>query len=87
MAAAVVVKAKEETVLPVNPEFIRDEDGSEKQDCERNAAKRRLENNAHRYKWLNPVLLGDDLYADYPACTAILEKGLHVQAFKPPMAV
>jgi hypothetical protein len=77
MVAAVLVKAKEETVLPLNPEFIRNEDGREKQDCERNAAKRWLENNAERYKWLDPILLGDDLYADYPTCTAVLEKGLH----------
>jgi hypothetical protein len=51
MAAAAVVKAKEETVLPLNPEFIRNGDGREKQDCERNAAKRQLESNAERYKW------------------------------------
>jgi hypothetical protein len=37
MVAAVLVKAREETVLPLNPEFIRNEDGQEKQDCERNA--------------------------------------------------
>jgi hypothetical protein len=30
-----------------------------------------------RYKWLDPVLLGDDLYADYPTCALVLEKGLH----------
>jgi len=77
MVAAVLVKAKEETVLPLNPEFIRNEDGQEKQDCERNAVKRWLESNAQRYKWLNPIMLGDDLYADYPTCTAIMEKGLH----------
>jgi len=77
MVAAVLVKPKEETVLPLNPEFIRNEDGHEKQDCERNATKRWLANNAERYKWLNPILLGDDLYSDYPTCTAVLEKGLH----------
>ena len=75
--AAVMVKPKEETVLPLNPEFIRNEDGSEKQDCERNAVKRWLENNAENYKRFNPILLGDDLYSDYPTCTAILGKGLH----------
>ena len=77
MVAAVLVKGGEGTVLPLNPEFIRNEDGQEKQDCERNAAKRWLESNAERYKWLNPVLLGDDIYADYPTCTAIMGKGLH----------
>ena len=77
MVAAVLVKPQEETVLPLNPEFIRNEDGHEKQDCERNATKRWLISNAERYKWLNLILLGDDLYSDYPTCTAVLEKGLH----------
>jgi hypothetical protein len=77
MIAAALVKPKEETVLPLNPEFIRNEDGKEKQDCERNAVKRWLLKNAERYTWLNPILLGDDLYSDYPTCEAILEKGLH----------
>jgi len=77
MVAAVLVKAGEETVLPLNPEFIRNEDGQAKQDCERKAGKRWLERNAESYRWLNPILLGDDLYADYPTCQAIVEKELH----------
>ena len=77
MVAAVLVKAKEETVLPLAPEFIRNEDGEGKQDCERNAGKRWLENNADRYTWLNPIVIGDDLYADYPTCMAIVGKGFH----------
>jgi hypothetical protein len=64
-------------VLPLTPEFIRNEDGQEKQDCERNAVKRWLESNGESYRWLNPVFLGDDLYADYPTCRAILEKKMH----------
>jgi hypothetical protein len=36
--------------------------------------KRRLESNGESYRRLNPIFLGDDLYADYPACRAILEK-------------
>ncbi|MDR0998919.1 MAG: ISNCY family transposase, partial [Treponema sp.] len=77
MVAAVVVKHGQETVIPLIPEFIRNEDGQEKQDCERNAAKRWLESNGESYRWLNPVFLGDDLYADYPTCEAIVEKGMH----------
>jgi hypothetical protein len=77
MVAAVLVKPKEETVLPLGPEFIRNEDGFEKQDCERNAVKRWLSRNAEGYKWLNPIYLGDDLYSDYPTCVAIMEKGQH----------
>jgi hypothetical protein len=38
MIAAALVKPGGETVLPLNPEFIRNEDGSEEQDCERKAA-------------------------------------------------
>jgi hypothetical protein len=62
MVAAVVVRHGEGTVLPLMPEFIRNEDGQEKQDCERNAVKRWLENNGESYRWLNPVFSGDDLF-------------------------
>jgi hypothetical protein len=74
---SIVVKHGQETVLPLTPEFIRNEDGQEKQDCERNAAKRWLERNAEHYRWLNPVFLGDDLYTDYPTGRAIVEKRMH----------
>jgi hypothetical protein len=77
MIAAALVQPGMGTVLPLNPEFIRNEDGEGKQDCEREAAKRWLGNNGERYKWLNPVYLGDDLYSTYPVCTAILGKGGH----------
>jgi hypothetical protein len=49
MAAATIVKpGKPVVVLPLVPEFIRNEDGKEKQDCERNAAKRWI--NRHKEK-------------------------------------
>jgi len=77
MIAAALVKLGFQTVLPLVPEFIRNEEGKEKQDCEREAAKRWLYGNAERYRWLNPVFLGDDLYLNYPVCTAITGKGIH----------
>ena len=77
MVAAALVKPGHQTVVPLFPEFIRNEDGQEKQDCERNAAKRWLESNAQEYKWLNPIFLGDDLYSNYPVCRSIAEKGMH----------
>ena len=77
MMAATLVKPGGRTVLPLAPEFIRNEDGKEKQDCEREAAKRWLNSKAEGYKWLNPVFMGDDLYSHYPVCTAILEKEMH----------
>jgi hypothetical protein len=39
-AATIKRLAGESVVLPLLPEFMRNEDGAEKQDCERNAAKR-----------------------------------------------
>ena len=77
MIAAALVKPGLATVLPLEPEFIRNEDGEEKQDCERNAGKRWIQNKAEGYRWLNPVFLGDDLYSNYPVCTSIIEKGTH----------
>ena len=40
---ATIVASGHQQVLPLPPEFIAPRDGAEKQDCERNAAKRRLE--------------------------------------------
>jgi hypothetical protein len=77
MIAAALVRPGFQTVLPLVPEFIRNEDGNEKQDCERQAAKRWLSNNAKEYRWLNPVFIGDDLYSNYPVCHAIVEEKMH----------
>jgi Fe2+ or Zn2+ uptake regulation protein len=60
-------------VLPLMQEFISNTDGSEKQDCEVNAAKRWLE----KYKVLNGfkiIVMGDDLYASEPMIQAVLGK-------------
>src|ERR1700693_3180641 len=53
-------------VLPLPPEFIAPQDGAEKQDCERNAAKRWLAR--HRAGLVHPLpgSLGDDLFACQP---------------------
>jgi hypothetical protein len=40
MLAAMIVAPGHNMVLPLMPEFITPQDGAEKQDCERNAAKR-----------------------------------------------
>jgi len=62
-------------VVPLMPEFIARQDGAEKQDCERNAAKRWLAAHAARVKALRPVYLGDDLFACQPICEAVLASG------------
>ena len=73
--AGTIVKPGETAVLPVMGEMIRNEDGEEKQDCERNAAKRWIRKHAEEYAWLKPTLLGDDLFSNYPLCKEIQEKG------------
>jgi hypothetical protein len=72
MLAATLVAPGHNMVVPLMPEFIAKQDGAEKQDCERNAAKRWLAAHAARVKALRPVYLGDDLFACQPICEAVL---------------
>ena len=58
-------------VLPLAPEFIVPQDGAEKQDCERTAAKRWLARHGPGLASLRPVYLGDDLFACQPIVAAI----------------
>ena len=76
MLGAAIVKPGSHTVLPLEPEFIRNEDGSEKQDCERNAAKRWLERKGAGLEGLKPTFLGDDLYACHSICEKIVGMGM-----------
>jgi len=62
-------------VLPLPPEFIAPQDGAEKQDCERNAAKRWLARHGPAVARLRPIYLGDDLFACQPIVAAIRQTG------------
>jgi hypothetical protein len=75
MLAATVVAPGHAMVLPLMPQFIAPQDGAEKQDCERNAAKRWLATHAAHLAELRPVYLGDDLFACQPIAEAITEAG------------
>ncbi|MDO9714324.1 hypothetical protein [Paracraurococcus lichenis] len=75
MLAATVVAPGHAMALPLMPEFIAPQDGAEKQDCERNAAKRWLAAHARRLIDLRPVVLGDDLFACQPIAAAIRAAG------------
>ena len=61
--------------LALLPEFIAPQDGAEKQDCERSAAKRWLHTHGERMKDLRPIYLGDDLFACQPVANAITAAG------------
>jgi hypothetical protein len=69
----VIVKPGCRQVLSLPPEFIVPQDGSEKQDCERVAAKRWLAQHHEHFSDYSVTYLGDDLYANQPLCQLITE--------------
>jgi hypothetical protein len=71
----VVVAPEQPHVLPYVPEFILPQDGSEKQDCEMNAAKRWVEQEHETLRRYRAILLGDDLYSKQALCETVLESG------------
>jgi len=75
MLAATLVAPGHAMALPLMPEFIAPQDGAEKQDCERNAAKRWLAAHSGRLGHLRPIYLGDDLFACQPVAEAIRAAG------------
>jgi len=74
---AVVVNPNLPHVLPLEPEFIRPQDGHNKQDCEIAAAKRWLKRCGSSYAAYQLILLGDDLYAHQPFCQLVLKANLN----------
>jgi len=74
----VVVSPNRKQVINLSPEFIKKQDGHQKQDCENAAAKRWLNNN-HKNKYGHPVtLLGDDLYSRQPIVELALKQGYNL---------
>jgi hypothetical protein len=75
LLAATAVAPGHAKVVPLFPEFIAPQDGAEKQDCERNAAKRWHAKHAGRLRPLRPVYLGDDLFACDPIVKMLADAG------------
>ena len=63
MLAAMIVAPGHNMALPLMPEFISPQDGAEKQDCERNAAKRWLSVPLRASPFFSWVLKDDSLNA------------------------
>lgn len=70
----VIVAPGRSQVLSLAPEYIVPQDGHDKQDCERLAAKRWLKQQAGQFKPYRVTLLGDDLYSNQPLCQVILDQ-------------
>jgi len=71
-----VVKPGRAQVIALEPEFIVPQDGHEKQDCEREAAKRWIREFAAYYSSLGITLLGDGLYATQPMIEMVVGEEL-----------
>jgi len=75
MPAAMIVAPGHNMVLPLMPEFLAPQDGTEKQDCESNGAKRWLRAHGKRVADLRPVYLGDALFSCQPLAETMLATG------------
>jgi hypothetical protein len=73
----VLVAPGQKHVYPLDPEFITPQDGAEKQDCERNAAKRWVERNGRRFGPWQATVLADDLHCHQPFCALLAEHQLN----------
>jgi hypothetical protein len=77
MLAAVMVHPHKREVLPLDAEPILRQDGCEKNDCERNAARRLVKHLKESYPTLKALLVEDALYANAAHIEQILEAGYH----------
>lgn len=73
--AAVIVHPDHKEVFPIDFEPIVCQDGSEKNDCERTAAKRLCQSVKEKYPDLEILLVEDALYANAPHIRQIAENG------------
>ena len=61
-------------VIPLAPEFIRRQDGSNKQDCETNAGKRAVNKIRADHPQLPMIIVGDSLYSTGPLIRMLLKR-------------
>ena len=74
---AALVHPKHSSVIPLAPEQVRNTDGSEKQDCETNAAKRLLTRIRTVHPKLPLIILGDGLYSKQPMIESVTASDMH----------
>jgi len=77
MLAAVLVHPDHREVIPLAPEPIQKQDGSDKNDCERNAGKRLLRQIRREHPHLKLIVVEDGLASNGPHIRELLDLGMH----------
>lgn len=73
MLAATLVHPDRREVFPLSAEIIQRQDGAQKNDCERNAAKRLLDKLSEQYRGQPLLITEDALYGNAPHIAQILD--------------
>lgn len=76
LLAASIVHPDQKVTFPLAPEPIMKEDGAQKNDCERNAAKRWIANFKREHPHLKAVILADGLASNEPFITLLRNNNL-----------
>ena len=71
----VLLAPENEHVIVLPPEFVKPQDGHDKQDCELAASARWLSRWGEHYRPWGITYLGDDLYCHQPHCENVLAQG------------
>jgi hypothetical protein len=72
-----IMHPDQKQVLPVMPEAIRNTDGTKKQDCESNAAKRFINNLHKAHPRQKFMICGDGLMSHQPMIEITVDNGMH----------
>jgi hypothetical protein len=76
MLGACIVHPERSQVIPLCPEHIQNKDGSAKNDCERNAAKRFIENFRREHPHLKVIIVEDGLASNGPHLKILEENNM-----------
>ena len=77
MLGAVIIHPDYKEVIPLAPEPIQKQDGDNKNDCERNAAKRLLQKIRMEHPRLKLIVVEDGLASNGPHIRELLNAGMH----------
>ncbi len=77
MLGACIVHPGQANVIPLCPEAIKHQDGHTKNDCERNASKRFIENLKREHPHLKAIIIEDGLASNAPHLELLQKHGMH----------